>query len=77
MEQVFLTFNDSYIGGTSILNLLIYVRGNPHDYDNWANITGDHSWKYDNILKYFKKSIDYHGSFTNDSKKFRLSLFES
>lgn len=44
------------LGGTSNLNFLIYSRGHRHDYDNWANITGDPRWGYENVLKYFKKS---------------------
>ncbi|XP_035705373.1 oxygen-dependent choline dehydrogenase isoform X2 [Folsomia candida] len=51
------------LGGSSNLNFMIYQRGNPKDYDNWANITGDKSWNYKNLLKYFKISEDYHGNF--------------
>ncbi|XP_021962123.1 oxygen-dependent choline dehydrogenase-like [Folsomia candida] len=51
------------LGGSSNLNLMIYQRGNPKDFDNWANITGDESWEYKNLLKYFKMSEDYHGNF--------------
>ena len=35
---------------------MIYSRGHPLDYDNWANITGDSRWRYENVLEYFKKS---------------------
>ena len=51
------------IGGSSNLNGMIYQRGNPKDYDNWANITGSAAWKYQNVLPYFKKLEDYHGSY--------------
>lgn len=44
------------LGGSSSMNLMWYVRGNPHDYDTWASITGDSSWKYSNVLPYFIKS---------------------
>lgn len=33
-----------------------YVRGSPKDFDNWAEITNDSSWSYDEVLPYFKKS---------------------
>ncbi len=35
----------------------------PQDYDNWANITHDDSWKYENMLKYFKRVETYQGDF--------------
>ncbi|XP_028163500.1 glucose dehydrogenase [FAD, quinone]-like [Ostrinia furnacalis] len=44
------------LGGSSSINFLYYVRGDPHNYDTWANITDDDSWSYDNILPYFIKS---------------------
>ena len=42
---------------------MVYSRGSPLDYDNWANITGDPTWKYENVLPFFKKSLDYRGEF--------------
>jgi choline dehydrogenase-like flavoprotein len=38
---------------------MVYLRGHPRDYDNWANITGDGRWSYKNVLPYFLKSEDY------------------
>ena len=46
------------LGGSSNLNFMIYSRGHPEDYNNWANITNDSRWGYENVLKYFKKSED-------------------
>jgi choline dehydrogenase len=40
---------------------MLYFRGSPKDFDAWANITKDPSWKYENVLPYLKKSEDYHG----------------
>lgn len=48
------------IGGTSLLNQLIYSRGNSIDYDRWADLLDDPSWRYENVLLYFKKSEDFH-----------------
>ena len=43
------------VGGTSIINALLYVRGSPADYDGWA-AAGAKGWKYDDVLPYFLKS---------------------
>ncbi|XP_075987502.1 ecdysone oxidase-like [Anticarsia gemmatalis] len=44
------------LGGSDSLNYLAHTRGCPTDFDDWADITGDPSWKYENVLKYFIKS---------------------
>jgi choline dehydrogenase len=48
------------LGGTSSINGMLYVRGNPADYDNWAQM-GCRGWSYDEVLPYFKKSETYRG----------------
>ncbi|XP_035710955.1 oxygen-dependent choline dehydrogenase 1 isoform X2 [Folsomia candida] len=53
------------LGGTSNINFLIQSRGHPKDFDNWANLTGDTSWSYENLLPYFRMSEDYHGPWDN------------
>ncbi|KAH9499671.1 hypothetical protein Btru_074385 [Bulinus truncatus] len=44
------------LGGSSSINYVNYVRGSRHDFDRWANYTGDHTWDYAHVLPYFKKS---------------------
>ncbi|KAJ8716997.1 hypothetical protein PYW08_005396 [Mythimna loreyi] len=44
------------LGGSSSINYMLYTRGDPHDFDGWANITGDKSWTWQKTLPYFKKS---------------------
>jgi choline dehydrogenase len=49
------------LGGTSSINGMLYVRGNPADYDNWAQM-GCRGWSYDEVLPFFKKSETYRGN---------------
>jgi len=46
------------LGGTSSINGMLYVRGNPADYDGWAQM-GCRGWSYDDVLPFFKKSENY------------------
>ncbi|KAI5642505.1 GMC oxidoreductase domain-containing protein [Phthorimaea operculella] len=43
------------LGGSSVLNFLIYQRGHPEDYNDWARM-GNDGWSYSEVLPYFKKS---------------------
>ncbi len=43
------------LGGSSSLNGLLYVRGQPQDYDRWAQM-GNPGWSWDDVLPLFKRS---------------------
>jgi choline dehydrogenase len=49
------------LGGSSSINGMIYMRGQRGDYDHWAELTGDDSWRWDKVLPLFMKSEDHHG----------------
>jgi choline dehydrogenase len=43
------------LGGSSSINAMCYIRGNPADYDEWDDL-GATGWHWDNVLPYFKRS---------------------
>ncbi|MDC0948958.1 choline dehydrogenase [Gammaproteobacteria bacterium] len=43
------------LGGSSSLNGLLYVRGQPEDYDHWQAL-GNPGWGWDDVLPLFKRS---------------------
>src|SRR6266480_4915636 len=48
------------IGGSSSINGLIYIRGQPEDYDHWQQL-GNRGWGWDDVLPYFKKAEYWEG----------------
>ena len=56
------------LGGSSSINAMVYVRGQPADFDDWA-AAGNPGWSWRELLPYFKKLEDhawgaseYHGA---------------
>ncbi|GAB2461490.1 choline dehydrogenase [Comamonas humi] len=49
-------------GGSSSVNGMIYVRGEPREYDHWRDL-GNPGWGYDDLLPHFKRLESYrHGN---------------
>jgi choline dehydrogenase-like flavoprotein len=56
------------LGGSSAINAMVYVRGHPGDFDDWA-AAGNPGWSWAEVLPYFRKAEDhawgaseYHGA---------------
>lgn len=54
-------------GGSGSINAMIYVRGQAHDFDDWA-ANGNDGWGFKDVLPYFRKlenhplgDSEYHG----------------
>jgi choline dehydrogenase-like flavoprotein len=57
------------VGGSALINAMIYIRGQREDYDGWASNEGCHGWAYDDVLPYFRRgennehfTDDFHGA---------------
>jgi choline dehydrogenase len=48
------------LGGSSSINGLIYIRGQPEDFDYWAQL-GNRGWGWDDVFPYFKKAENWQG----------------
>ena len=48
------------LGGCSSINGMIYMRGQSRDYNQWAALTDDPQWRWDQCLPYFKFHEDHH-----------------
>jgi choline dehydrogenase len=51
------------IGGSSSINGMIYIRGQPEDYDHWAQL-GNRGWSWDDCLPYFRRAERWEGDGT-------------
>lgn len=43
------------LGGSSSINGMIYMRGQARDYEHWAELTGDDTWRWHRVLRAFRR----------------------
>lgn len=43
------------LGGSSVANFLGYIRGSASDYNTWAEIAGDDTYKWENVVERYKE----------------------
>ncbi len=48
------------LGGSSSINGMIYVRGQPEDFDHWGQL-GNRGWTWDDVLPFFRKAENWEG----------------
>lgn len=75
------------LGGCSSINGMIYMRGQKQDYEDWAALSGDPAWSWDQVLPVFKRSEDYHrgadefhgagGEWRVESQRLRWDILEA
>ena len=49
------------LGGSSRVNFMAWVRGPKADFDDWADLVGDESWKWEKVLGDMKSVCKYCG----------------
>ena len=54
------------VGGSSSINGLIYIRGQPNDFNDWASLGAD-GWSYRDVLPHFR-AVE---TFTGEPSQFR------
>src|SRR5262249_46890579 len=62
------------LGGSSSINGLIYIRGQPEDFDHWAQL-GNRGWAWDDVLSYFKKGRELGGRRGRGSRQGRSAVY--
>jgi choline dehydrogenase len=49
------------LGGSSSINGMIYIRGQPEDFDHWGQL-GNRGWSWDDVFPFFRKAENWEGA---------------
>ena len=49
------------LGGCTLINGMIYMRGQADDYEEWAQLLEDPNWSWKSVLEMMKEQEDYYG----------------
>ncbi|ODM86677.1 Glucose dehydrogenase [FAD, quinone], partial [Orchesella cincta] len=60
-DGVIISHLGKMLGGSGSHNDMVHNRGSPKDYDNYAEVANDSSWRYENVLEHFKKYENFIG----------------
>lgn len=47
------------LGGSTLINAMLYLRGQVRDYDEWARLVQDNGWSWQEVMPLFKEVEDY------------------
>ena len=47
------------LGGSTLINAMLYLRGQVRDYDEWARLVDDESWRWKRVFPLFREVEDY------------------
>ncbi|XP_058120255.1 glucose dehydrogenase [FAD, quinone]-like [Anopheles ziemanni] len=64
------------LGGTSLINFLLYGRGHRRDYDDWEQ-AGNYGWGYRDVRRYFERAENAKGSNPSGPLHIEESSFET
>ena len=67
------------VGGSSLINAMIYIRGQKEDYDEWKNM-GCNGWGWDDVFPLFKRSENnafFHNKLHGDTGPLKVSNLAS
>lgn len=67
--QIVKSHTGRMLGGSGSHNGNFYNRGSPHDYNNFAKITGDDTWSWGNVLKHFKNFERFVGKLIKENER--------
>lgn len=54
------------IGGSSLINAGVWLRGSTGEWNHWAKVVDDNAWSYEAMLPYFRMTENFQGQHASD-----------